>query len=100
MDLDKFRRMEKYAHIQSLKTPCLKCGESRPYVIQFHHIIPSEKRIAHNLANYSMVAIDEEIDKCVCLCANCHIEFHHLYGVHPSNPIEALDEYLKGALNV
>lgn len=81
--------------ITALKTDCVKCGETRRYVIQFHHINPDDKE--HTLASSAIgkeTAL-REIEKCVCLCANCHMEFHHLYGNNPVNPTEALSEYLK-----
>ena len=40
-----------------------------------------------------------EIKKCVCLCSNCHDEFHYFYGDHPNDPVEALTKYLEGDLN-
>ena len=39
--------------------------------------------------------IVKEITKCVCLCKNCHAEFHYIYGVAPLNPKENLEEYLQ-----
>ena len=38
--------------------------------------------------------IKKEVSKCVCLCANCHREFHYFYGVVPNDPINQLAEYL------
>lgn len=57
---------------------CVKCNEDRIYLIDFHHIDPSTK-LFNPLNNYqrSLKSIIEEIKKCVCLCANCHREFHH-----------------------
>ena len=81
--------------IESLKTECCKCGEDRPWVIQFHHINPTDK--SFNISNYASkgrAAIWREACKCVCLCSNCHDEFHHFFGRRPTNPIEALDTYL------
>lgn len=81
---------EKYKH------PCEKCGEDRLYLIQFHHINPSEKAfsIGANITNRSEHEIVNEIKKCVCLCSNCHDEFHYFYGSNPDNPEEALKKYL------
>lgn len=60
---------------------CVKCGEKRPYVLDFHHKDPAIKdadiaRITSN--NNKMDTIYKEIDKCVVLCSNCHREFHYL----------------------
>lgn len=59
---------------------CCKCGEKRPYVLDFHHINPQEKdnTIAHMINSSSLENLENEIKKCVLLCANCHREFHYL----------------------
>ncbi len=82
----------------SLKTPCVKCGEDRKCSIHFHHIDPNEKTV--NLSHGSMgkARMLEEAKKCVCLCANCHEEFHYIYGHKPGHPVEALQEYLEGVI--
>lgn len=60
---------------------CIKCGESRWYVLDFHHRDPKEKDLEvatmlHNML--SKETILEEIQKCDVLCSNCHREHHHL----------------------
>lgn len=79
----------------SLKTPCAKCGEERKCSIHFHHIEPNEKSISLSHGSVGKKKIIEEVKKCICLCANCHEEFHYLYGHKPEHPVEALEEYLK-----
>lgn len=85
-------------YLAALKKPCVKCGENRPHVIEFHHIDPSTKsfNISYTISTgaKSKAIMEEEINKCVCLCANCHAEFHWLYGKKPKLPVEALNEYL------
>lgn len=84
--------------LDSLKTKCVKCGEGRVYVIQFHHKDPSEKKfnvVTGARSHKSKEDIVEEVKKCICLCANCHKEFHYFYGQKPKNPLSDLDEYLK-----
>lgn len=34
----------------------------------------------------SLKATIEEVEKCVCLCRNCHAEFHFLYGQDAAEP--------------
>lgn len=83
--------------IDTLKTDCLKCGESRKYLIHWHHVLPQNKAFAVSSGcTQSQKRILEETKKCVCLCANCHTEFHYFYGTNPQNPKEDLDEYLRG----
>ena len=83
----------------SLKTPCVKCGEDRKCSIHFHHIDPTAKTRELSHGSIGKAKIVEEVKKCVCLCANCHEEFHYLYGHQPTNPVEALVEYLGGKTN-
>lgn len=83
--------------IDSYKTDCVKCGESRRYVIDFHHINNKDKSFSVSSAKtngYSAEHILPEVHKCVCLCRNCHTEFHYLYGNVPTKPVDALSEYL------
>lgn len=88
---------ERIEWLDSIKTPCVKCGESRPWVIQFHHINPLNKSFCisqqHSKTKEEVLS---EVEKCVCLCANCHKEFHFIYGTQPANPIDDLNEYLEG----
>jgi len=84
-------RMAKY------KTPCLKCGETRVYCICFHHVDPHYKTFnigGGTPKNADEQSIADEVSKCVCLCHNCHKEFHHFYGNRMKHPREALEEYL------
>lgn len=62
------------------KKGCQKCGEKRPYVLDFHHINPEDKikDIAHMIKSSSEQSLLAEIEKCVILCANCHREWHYL----------------------
>ena len=93
----KIKYQEKKDIVQNLKaeTKCAKCGDSRGYVLDYHHINPEEKennvsRMTSN--NYQLNKVYEEIKKCVVLCANCHREFHYL---QMKNPSYTLKEYLE-----
>lgn len=89
-------RERRRAFNEKWKRPCEKCGEKRLYLIQFHHIDPATKSfcIGANATSRQEDALEAEVKKCVCLCSNCHDEFHYLYGGNPQNPVEALEEYL------
>lgn len=58
---------------------CKKCGESRNYLLDFHHIDPSTKsfQISQGEA-YGWKKLKEEIRNCMVLCSNCHRDFHFL----------------------
>lgn len=55
--------------------PCEHCWETKPVCLEFHHIDPSTKsfELAYSISqDKSIKKIDEEIAKCMVLCANCH----------------------------
>lgn len=89
-------RAKRTAFNEKYKTVCKKCGEDRLYLIQFHHIDPNTKSfcIGAKAVEKSEEELLVETKKCICLCANCHIEFHHLYGSRPENPEKSLADYL------
>ena len=56
---------------------CVICDESENVCLDFHHLNPDKKdfTIAVSLGrNWS--SIEEELKKCVVLCANCHRKVH------------------------
>lgn len=58
--------------------PCVKCGCSKYYLIDFHHLNPAEKDFTISDNSHAKIeTLMKEIDKCVSLCSNCHREFHH-----------------------
>lgn len=85
------RYKAKQQFVNSQKKECLKCGEKREYVLDFHHKDPNVKEFTIGKTGTRTVELlQQEIDKCVVLCANCHREFHYL---EKNNGI-SLDEYL------
>ena len=91
----KNKYQEKKQAIQELKSECscAKCGDKRGYLLDYHHLNPKEKEttVARMTSNYySLEKIQQEINKCIVLCANCHREFHYL---EKENGI-TIDEYL------
>lgn len=91
---EKAKYMRSRAFIDSLKTPCVKCGEDRGWVIQFHHLDNKAKTFNIGSIGQSKESILEEVEKCVCLCANCHKEFHYFFGNNPKKPIEAYHKFI------
>lgn len=92
----KQKYQERKESIDDLKSSlkCAKCGDSRFYVLDFHHKDPKEKdnTIARLTANQaSEERLSQELQKCICLCANCHREFHYLENQNGLT----IDEYLK-----
>jgi transcription elongation factor Elf1 len=70
---------------------CIKCGDTRIYVIDAHHINPNHKDFVVGTQFRGIKVIKKELEKCVPLCSNCHREFHHM---EQQNSI-TLEEYLK-----
>ena len=71
------RRFEvKRRAVEALGGKCSVCGYNRSiYALDFHHIDPSTKSFNISGAHArSWARIEEEIKKCVLLCANCHRE--------------------------
>lgn len=88
---DHERRQKIKQLIQDSKERCAKCGDTRAYVLDYHHKNPEEKDFTiGNTKNNSLKSNKNEIAKCVVLCSNCHREFHWLekQGL-------TLDEYLQ-----
>lgn len=59
---------------------CIKCGESRPWVLDFHHRDPKNKIMSvYKMVKlgWSIHLIKKELKKCDCLCANDHRDHHN-----------------------
>lgn len=85
------RYWEKKEYIDAQRTECAKCGDTRSYVLDFHHRNPENKEFTiGKMKKGAKQILQNEIDKCVCLCANCHREFHYLEKINNIT----LDEYL------
>jgi len=84
-EYDRLRKQEQVkerrAFINEYKSKCScgKCGDTRPYVLDFHHLDPSTKLFdLGNASTKGIKTIEEELKKCITLCRNCHSEFHYL----------------------
>jgi len=74
------------------KCTCKKCGDARPYVLDFHHIDPTQKLFdLGDASTKSINVLKIELEKCITLCRNCHSEFHYLEKQHGIST----DMYLK-----
>lgn len=61
--------------LEIFKTGCSRCEEKDLRCLEFHHLDPSKKK--HTVTGlitgkYSDKTIQEEIEKCIVLCSNCH----------------------------
>jgi hypothetical protein len=57
---------------------CTKCGFAHIAALDFHHEDPSTKEYDVNrlISNGQFKKAEEELKKCIVLCANCH-RIHH-----------------------
>jgi len=58
---------------------CAICGYHKcAQTLEFHHLAPNEKDFGISAKGYTRKweKIQQELDKCVLLCANCHREVH------------------------
>jgi hypothetical protein len=70
-----------------LKIGCSRCGyKNSSSALHFHHLGNKANNISKMCSQgRSMDSIWTEIDKCICLCSNCHAEEHeHEVGMKPS----------------
>lgn len=74
------RNLEKRDWFQDIKAglSCCVCGENDPICLDFHHLDPNEKDFepAKGRHTKSKADIIKELNKCACLCSNCHRKQH------------------------
>ena len=72
---------KKIKAVLSLGGKCISCGYNKNLAaLEFHHIDPSIKEFQVDLrvfSNLSNERLEEEVSKCLLLCANCHRELHN-----------------------
>ena len=56
---------------------CSECGESRWWLLDFHHTNPSEKDCEVSKLIDAPNKLKKELEKCIVLCANCHRNLHY-----------------------
>lgn len=55
---------------------CVICGEKDVACLDFHHIKDKYDQVSH-MQTHSLNKINQEINKCIVLCANCHRKLHY-----------------------
>lgn len=52
---------------------CALCGFRKyPESLNFHHVNPKDKKYHVTAARITKKSFFDEMQKCICLCANCH----------------------------
>jgi hypothetical protein len=74
------RQAERKLLAKSLLYPCEHCGEFHEAIMDWHHIDPvtKDKTVSRLLAGkFALKRVLTEIEKCICLCSNCHRKLHY-----------------------
>ncbi|MFV2015425.1 MAG: HNH endonuclease, partial [Candidatus Heimdallarchaeota archaeon] len=72
---EKLRRKRIKDWLKSYKNDlsCSQCPETENHCLDFHHVRDKKFTINYMINNsYSISRIEEEIEKCIVLCGNCH----------------------------
>lgn len=77
--LTKLRQDRFYTFINNIKSVgCCICGEKTLCCLDFHHLDPAtKKREVSDMSTHKMDSVIDEIEKCICVCKNCHQKIHH-----------------------
>lgn len=77
---------KKIKAINMLGGKCEKCGETKPWLLAFHHVDPNEKEFEIGiLLEGRWTNIESELHKCICVCSNCHRELHDSFILNETN---------------
>ena len=93
----KYREKKDALHEYKQELSCQKCGYNKcGAALEFHHLNSDKKdeKVSRLIANrYSLdnPDIQNEIAKCIVLCANCHHELHFLLN---NKKISSIEEFL------
>ena len=70
----RYNRNRRFIVEYKLGNPCAVCGQSDPRCLDFHHLDPKKKTkpISVLAISGSLENLQNEINKCEMLCANCH----------------------------
>lgn len=73
------RHRLKQKMVDYLGGSCKKCGFNKCIsALHFHHVDPTTKSFTISGSHTRKWSIlQEELDKCILICANCHAEEHH-----------------------
>lgn len=71
------RWAKKLRAIKVLGGKCIKCGQTHPLTLEFHHEKEKEYDVSRLIIHGKRWSvIQKEIKQCVLVCRNCHAELH------------------------
>jgi hypothetical protein len=72
-----WRKRKKIELVEYKGGKCERCDYHKSLnALTFHHKDPSLKDFTISSKSYSIERLKKEVDKCILLCSNCHIELH------------------------
>ena len=72
-----WRKRKKIELVKYKGGHCERCGYDKCIsALAFHHLDSNQKDFAISGKSYSIEKLKKEVDKCIMVCANCHIEIH------------------------
>jgi len=72
-----WRKRKKIELVEYKGGKCEKCGYNKCVkALTFHHLDPNEKDFTISGKSWSVDKLKKEVDKCILVCSNCHIEIH------------------------
>jgi 5-methylcytosine-specific restriction endonuclease McrA len=92
----KRRKKIRQMSIEYLGGRCSRCGYDQcGEALEFHHRVSSKKDFGISSKGYtrSWKRVQEELDKCMLLCANCHREVHAGLQLQRETAVEKLGEF-------
>ena len=84
-----WRHRTKGRAVEYMGGECLICGYNRCLrALSFHHLDPRKKDFRISARCASWESIVQELNKCILLCSNCHMEVHDGFLVIGAGGVE------------
>jgi hypothetical protein len=74
---EKYTKLRKDVLSDFRKNGCSFCSEKEPCCMDAHHVSNKKFNIGEMVARkFSVIKIKIELEKCICVCKNCHAKIH------------------------
>lgn len=79
------KELKKFVTGYKENSGCAQCGDTRHWVLDFHHEGNKEIEISKAVLNgWAKKRLLLEIERCTILCSNCHRDLHYKEGMSSS----------------